>query len=167
MTDRSGTMRALIMGSLAVAILDGGFVVVRVLLNGGNVSRPFQSIAAGLLGAPAYDGGALTALLGVALHFVVAAGVVLVYFAASRHWPGLTRHPVLVGALYGLLVYAVMNFVVIPLSALSAGPRSLGRMIPGILIHIVGVGIPAAMTARAALARTPAGDTPDAPSEAP
>jgi hypothetical protein len=152
-TGPRAAVRALAAGVLAVGVLDGGFVVVRVFLNKGDISRPFQAIAAAILGAEAFAGGLATAFLGVALHFVVATGVVLTYYLASRHWGILTRRPVALGAIYGLAVYAMMHFVVIPLSALSPGPRVLSRMLPGILIHIVGVGIPTALAARAAAPR--------------
>ena len=57
-----------------------------------------------------------------------------------------------VGILYGLAVYAVMNYLVIPLSAI--GPRTTATPLPvlanGLLIHMFGVGLPAALFARAA-----------------
>jgi hypothetical protein len=138
---------ALLLGTLAVGVLDGAFALIRAALNGVPAQRVMQSIAAGLLGRPAYEGGVATALLGVLLHFFIAAIVVLTYFGASRRLPLLTRHPLRCGALYGLLVFGVMNFIVIPLSAVTLGPRTLARMLPGIIIHILGVGLPAALVA--------------------
>jgi hypothetical protein len=102
-----------------------------------------------------------TALVGIGLHFVIATGVVLTYYLASRRLPPLTDHPWRLGACYGVAVFTVMNFVVIPLSALSFRPRGIQTMIPGILIHIFGVGIPAALAARAALSPQPQGTTRD------
>lgn len=140
---------AILYGAVAVGVLDGVFAVIRAGLKGTPPTRVFQSIAAALLGAPAYEGGIATALLGVGLHFVIATGVVLAYFLASRRLQILTAQPLLLGGLYGIAVFVAMNFVVIPLSAISMGKRSLLLMIPGILIHIFGVGIPAALAARA------------------
>lgn len=146
---RLSPVRAICMGALAVGLLDGAFVVVRVWLNSGSVLRPFQAIAAALLGASAYELGVPSALLGLALHFLIAAGVVTVYYAASRLVPWLARHPLICGPLYGIAVYFVMYDVVIPLSRLSAQPRTFAMMIPGLLIHVVGVGIPAALASAA------------------
>lgn len=53
--------------------------------------------------------------------------------------------------LYGIAVYFVMNYVVIPLSAASRGAFSMPVFLNGILIHAFGVGLPAALFARAAL----------------
>jgi hypothetical protein len=115
--------------------------------------RIFQSIASGLLGREAFSGGPGAALLGVALHFFIAFGIVTTYFVASRALPALVRRPVLFGPLYGVAVYAVMNYVVIPLSAVA--PRSglpPGPVLAnGLLIHLLGVGLPTALFARWAL----------------
>lgn len=146
---RTATIRrALVTGTLAVGLLDGAFAAARAAGSGASPLQPFRAIAAGLLGSSAFRGGVPAALLGVALHFVIAAGVVATYLVASRRLPVLIRHPLLSGAAYGLAVYAVMYHVVIPLSALTPGPWSLSRALPALLIHIGGVGIPAALAAR-------------------
>jgi hypothetical protein len=142
-------VRALLLGTLAVGVLDGGFAIIRAASKGVPAERVLQSIAAGLLGRPAYEGGTSTALVGAGLHFFIAGMVVLTYFLASRRLTVLTARPILAGAVYGVGVFVVMNFVVIPLSAISVGPRPLAQMIPGILIHVFGVGLPAALAARA------------------
>jgi hypothetical protein len=80
--------------------------------------------------------------------------VVLTYYASSGRLPVLTRHPLIFGPLYGLFVYGVMNFVVLPLSAAVTGPKSLPVVINGLLIHALGVGLPSAVFARVAR-RTP------------
>jgi hypothetical protein len=43
-----------------------------------------------------------------------------------------------------------MNFLVIPLSAATAAAWSLPVIINGLLIHVLGVGVPALLFARAA-----------------
>ena len=58
-------------------------------------------------------------MLGVAIHFFIALDIVLVYFLGSRRLKFLTERPVVCGAVYGIAVYAVMNLVVIPLSAIG------------------------------------------------
>ncbi len=72
------------------------------------------------------------------------------YFLASRRLPSLTRHPLLLGPLYGVLVWVVMNYVVIPLSAVSMPPLTVARLLNGLGIHALGVGLPSAWWARAA-----------------
>jgi hypothetical protein len=112
-----------------------------------------QSIASGLMGRAAYRGGAATAALGTLLHCGIALAVVVTYYVASRRLPELVRRPWLYGPLYGLVVYGVMNYVVLPVSAAVVGPPSLAVVINGLLIHLLGVGLPSALAARAALGR--------------
>jgi uncharacterized membrane protein YagU involved in acid resistance len=122
-------------------------------LRGAPPIRIFQSIAGGLLGRDAARGGGMaTAALGAVLHFTIATIIVAVFVLASRRLPLLVRRPWLCGALYGLLAYAVMNFVVLPLSALHS-PLELAPpavLVNGLLIHVFGVGLPAALFARLA-----------------
>ncbi len=145
--------RALLLGTLAVGILDGLDAVVFFGLRGGDPVRIFQVIASGLIGPDrAFSGGAATALLGVLLHFTVALTIVLTYHLASRVLPVLTRHAVTCGMLYGVLAFLGMQLVVLPLSAVRGGgglPPG-APLVNGLLIHIFGVGLPAALSARAA-----------------
>jgi len=61
------------------------------------------------------------------------------------------RQPVASGIAYGVVAYVVMNYVVIPLSAVTpGGPKPLPVVVNGLLIHMFGVGIPAALAARRA-----------------
>lgn len=144
---------ALLYGTLAVGILDilDAFVFFW-FRNGVRPIRILHSIAAGLLGREAaIAGGTRTAMLGLGLHFFIAFMIVLAYHLASRSFTVLRRHAVLCGIVYGVTVYAVMNFVVLPLSA--APPRGVptGAVLAnGLLIHAFGVGLPAALSAKRA-----------------
>ena len=149
--------RAIAYGGLTVAVLDGlDAIVFFGLRNGVGPLQIFNGIAGGLLGREAAAAGDWpTALLGVALHFTIATTIVAVFYLASRHWPFLVRRPFVWGPIYGIAVYLQMNFVVLPLSALHAGlPHALPVLLNGILIHIIGVGTPSALFARAATPST-------------
>jgi hypothetical protein len=141
--------RALAAGTLIVGTLDILDAFIFFGLRGAKPTGILQSIASGVLGRPAYQGGMSTALLGLSLHFFIAFGVVAIYLAATRLIPALNRRPYIYGLLYGLAVYAVMNFVVVPLSnaALGSGPTPLVVRVNGLLIHMLGVGLPAALVA--------------------
>jgi uncharacterized membrane protein YagU involved in acid resistance len=91
--------------------------------------------------------------LGVLLHFTIALSIVTIYHLVSRRVPGLAKRPLLWGPLYGIAVYLVMYSVVLPLSAVAMRPRPLPVVINGLLIHIIGVGIPTALFARGAQKR--------------
>lgn len=145
--------RAILYGGLTVGVLDGlDAIVFFGLRNGVGPLRIFKGIAGGLLGREAAAaGGWPTALLGVVLHFTVATTLVTVFYLASRRLPFLTRRPFVWGPLYGVAAYLTMNLVVLPLSALHGTglPQALPVLLNGVLIHIVGVGTPSALFARA------------------
>lgn len=144
--------RALLLGGLAVAILDGLDAVVFYGLRGASPGRVFQSVAAGLLGRQtAVAGGTTTALFGVALHTLIGFAVFAAYFGVSRLWPLLTRRPLVCGFSYGIGVYIFMNQVVVPLSAIGAGRfPSLPVLLNGLIGHALLVGLPCALVARRA-----------------
>ncbi|HSE67790.1 MAG TPA: hypothetical protein VLB12_12455 [Gemmatimonadales bacterium] len=147
--------KALLFGTLAVAILDGLDAVIFFGLRGVQPMRIFQGIASGLLGKAAFEGGVGTVVLGLSLHVFIASSIVTTFSLVSRRFPALAQRPFLYGPLYGLLVYLIMTQIVLPLSAVAPQHRSLPVIINGVLIHLVGVGLPAALAARAATASVP------------
>jgi len=106
-------------------------------------------IAGGLLGRGAFQGGAGTYVLGVALHFFIACSAAAVYYAASRRLGLMREHPLVCGLFFGAAVEDVMRFIVLPLSALhSRGPYELHDLILGLLVHMVVVGLPISFSVR-------------------
>ena len=147
---RRSTFKAILYGGLTVGVLDGLAAATLSTLRGGSPTRVFQYVASGLLGRSSFQGGTKTALLGVLLHFVVAFGVATVYYLASRKLPILIQRAIVCGMVYGVLVNFAMQYLVLPLSAVTKGPFSLTGMLQGIVVHIFFVGLPAALMARRA-----------------
>ena len=110
--------------------------------------RVFQFIASGVLGTDSFTGGAKTAVLGVALHFLIATGATAVFYFASRAWFFLIEHPVVAGLLYGIPVYAFMNFVVLPLSQIQQRPQPISARIVNLVILMFCIGLPIALIVR-------------------
>jgi uncharacterized membrane protein YagU involved in acid resistance len=81
--------------------------------------RILQYIASGLLGAQAFDGGWSTALIGVIAHYTILLVAAALYCAASRRMTWMVRHALPSGIAFGVAIYCFMNFVVLPLSAVS------------------------------------------------
>jgi hypothetical protein len=120
--------------------------------------RIFQSVAAGLLGRnAARAGGWPTATLGLALHFFIALTMCLVYHLAARRLALLHRRPIICGAVYGVLLYVVMTYVVVPLSAAGGGGGAKDPLwiSLSILVHAFLIGVPIALSARVANRETP------------
>ena len=146
--------RAVAIGALVVAALDMlDCVVVYGLLRGVTATQCFQGVASGLLGRASFQGGWSTVLLGGVVHLFNATVIVTVYALASRRIPLLTRRPVLSAVLYGCLVFVVMNFIVVPLSAARVMRMTLVNLVNGFLGHIISVGLPCLWVVRASRAR--------------
>jgi len=105
-------------------------------------ARLLQGIAAGVLGARAFDGGEATALLGLALHYLIALIWTLVFLVAFRTLGALRRHLVLTGIVYGIVVWFVMNLVVLPLSNVARGPFQPRAATIAAIILILCIGLP-------------------------
>src|SRR6185369_5123224 len=110
--------------------------------------RLLQFVASGLLGPEASQGGAKTAVLGLALHFLIATIWTVVFYLASRKWLFLIERPVMFGLLYGIAVYTFMNFVVLPLSRVPPRPMTAIGTTIGLLTIIFCIGLPIALVMR-------------------
>lgn len=142
-------VRTMLVAGLTAGALDLAAAIVTNLPRGISPVSIMQSIATGLLGRAAYEGGAGTALLGALLHFAMMFVIAAVFYLASRKINALVRHAIAAGVVYGVLVYAVMNFVVLPLSAFPHARNFGFAMLPtGIAIHVVCVGLPIAWVTR-------------------
>ncbi|WP_109126694.1 hypothetical protein [Dyella sp. C11] len=111
---RHPVLAAILWGGLVAGTLDVG---AASLISGYNPLIILRYIAGGLLGKAALTGGMNEAALGLGLQWamslIIAAIFVLVVgrrVAATRQWP-------VWGVAYGVVIFAVMNYVVVPLSA--------------------------------------------------
>ena len=148
LTVRRG-FQAIVLGGLCVGILDGLAATINAATKGVSPDRVFRYIASGLIGRDAsYAGGPVTVILGILLHFTIAFGVVAVFFLLSRRIPVLLRRPVISGMIYGIAVYFAMAYLIVPLSAVPRLPFSFSGMITSIVIHMLCVGLPAALIVR-------------------
>ena len=86
--------------------------------------RILQGIASGLLGPQAFKEGIQTALLGGALHILIALSAAAVFYAASRKIRFMTRRPILHPA------------------------QTITRSIIAIVTHMVCVGLPISLMVR-------------------
>ena len=153
--DRRAWLTWLVIGWLVAGTCDITYATVFSYLRSGVApSRILQSVASGLIGRVAFDGGARTAALGLGLHYMNALIITTIFFLVARSQRGLLQRPVTTGALYGGVVYLVMNYVVIPLSAIGAiGYPPPAIWISGVLVHFFLIGVPIALAARQAFAQ--------------
>jgi hypothetical protein len=70
------------------------------------------------------------------------------YLIASRRLAVLARNPFIYGPLYGVAIYLVMNFIVVPLSAVPARSHTLEGVVGDLASHLFFVGLPIALIVR-------------------
>ena len=108
---------------MLLAILAGGFLAGSIDIGAAaliyHVSPVIilHAIASGLLGKPAFQGGASIALLGLVLQWLMSWLIAGVYVFAARRLAWMKRRWLAAGLGYGVVIYAVMNYIVRPLSA--------------------------------------------------
>jgi hypothetical protein len=144
---KSEALRTILTAGVVVGVLDISSAFVIWWQRGVAIQRGLQGIAAGLLGVKSYEGGMATACLGLALHFFVAFVVVSIFYLASRKIPFLTQQPLLSGALYGIGVYIVMYWFVLP-TAFSSFRHRISNELLAVAIHISLIGLPTAFIVR-------------------
>jgi len=156
--DRKRAALFVVTGGLVAGTLDITYACVFWAIKAGvPAQRIFQSVARGLLGAAAFRGGATTAALGLFLHYLIATTMSVTYYFAARKWVVLRRHSLTCGAVYGLLLYVVMTYVVVPLSAAARAGGAQDRLwvALSIVVHMFLIGVPIAFFTRRAFGQLP------------
>jgi hypothetical protein len=134
-------------GGLLAGTLDITYACVYWGLKAGvQPTRIFQSVARGVLGAATFRGGASSAALGLFLHYFIAITMSFVYYLVARKWKALSNHAIMFGAAYGLVLYGVMTYIVVPLSRAGGGGGSDRMWIAlSIVVHMFLIGLPIAL----------------------
>jgi uncharacterized membrane protein YagU involved in acid resistance len=132
---------------LLAGALDLTFAFVWYGLQGAAPARILRGIASGVLGPGAFTLGPWTVALGAALHFGIALAAAFIFYGASRRLALLNRRPLLAGAGYGVAVYLVMHFVVLPLSRVHFRIPGLRDVIGELFSHVFFFGMVIALGA--------------------
>ncbi len=132
------------LGPLLTAIAIGGLVAgsldvfVASAINHASPATILQAIASGLLGKASYEGGMGTVALGLLLQLLMSLAIAAIYGAAALRTPALFDKPGRFGALYGVGVFIVMGFIVLPLSAAYPKPQpSLSGLVLNLAANIL------------------------------
>jgi uncharacterized membrane protein YagU involved in acid resistance len=147
---RSSALPAILIACLVAGTLDLTYAIVFSAFHGHPPMRIMQSVASGWLGSAAYEGGAATAALGVVSHYFIMFLAATTFYLASRRFDFLVRRPVISGIVFGLMMYLVMTFVVLPLSAFPSKVRLDDPVlnIANLLVHMFLVGVPISLILR-------------------
>jgi uncharacterized membrane protein YagU involved in acid resistance len=111
-------MPAILWGGLVAGTIDIGAAAI---ITGLNPVFVMKIVAGGLLGRSAFEGGWPVAVLGMALQWAMSIVIAAIFVLAARRLAVLVRRWLAAGLTYGVVVYFVMNYLVVPLSAIGKG----------------------------------------------
>jgi hypothetical protein len=143
--NRNSLLRLSVIGGIITGLLH---IIVQVgIVFGLIVKSPFisslQYLVSGAMGNAAFTGGLTTALLGLILELIMTIIIAGVFIFSADRISLLRRHIIVSSLLYGVGVFIVMNFIVLPLSAAPALPAPpMWLFIEIILEHILLIGLP-------------------------
>ena len=136
--------------AIATAIsgsLDILFAMILTLAFGRQISGMLRYVGSGPF-PQAMDMGATGAILGLVVHFALMAIMATVLMFYLRANPAQLDKAIMVGLVYGLLTYLVMNLVVVPLRFGTPLPPKTLSIATQLFAHIFLVGIPMALIAK-------------------
>ena len=146
--------------TLVAGVLDILSAFVFAGLNGGTPLGVLAVVASGPFG-PGIAASPLAPAIGLAVHFGIMTVMVAFFAWLAVRWPGPLAKlgPLLAGIGYGLLLYAVMYWIVLPLRWPAVHPQAeLLPIAKALFAHIVCVGLPIAylLAPRASAVQRPA-----------
>lgn len=112
-------------------------------------SKLLYYIAGGALGLEtSLQGGFWMGVLGFFFHYFIATSFTFLFFIICTKITIVRFNPYVIGFLYGVVVGAVMEFIVLPLTQLPHSPFDMGKSFVAWTIVGVALGIPIALSAR-------------------
>jgi len=120
MGGRYSSVAAIVLGGLVAGTIDLG---AASLIGWASPVFIMQAVASGALGKASFAGGTQTAILGFFLQLAMSLLIAGVYVIASTVLGALKRRWIAGGFAYGVGIFAVMNYVVLPLSAVHRIPH--------------------------------------------
>lgn len=137
--------KAILITSFIAGTLDA-FAAVLMNLKTGPV-KVFQFIASGLFGKQAFAGGWWMVALGVLMHYFIAFVFVWLFFAGCKALKLKGEKIIFIGVAYGMIIWAVMNLAVLPLTKIPRVPFNWRSAINGAVILMLAIGLPAGVAA--------------------
>jgi len=147
-------VRAVLLGGFSAGTADLGAACL-IYFTGPVVIM--RAIASGLIGPASFPGGAATALLGLALQWLMSCLIAAIYVVATLKWPTLRRRWIASGLAFGAVVFGVMNYMVVPLSAIGKFPAFTVTLFIANLVAMLMFGLIIAFFARRSALTHPPG----------
>lgn len=149
-------------GIIVAVAVSGTLDILSAFLFGGikgaGPGQILRYVASGLFGGSMREGGLAAAFIGLGVHYALMAVMVSLFFVIASRVDFVLRKWVLSGPLYGILIYLVMYWIVVPTRFGTLPKTDLWSVGNALFSHIVCVGLPMAFIASRTIGRSPSGD---------
>jgi hypothetical protein len=122
-------------------------------MKGVGPDKILRYVASGPFGDSMRDGGLAAAAVGLAVHYALMAVMVSLFFLIASRVEIVRRQWLLSGPLYGIVIYLVMYWIVVPARFGSVPKTDLWSVGNALFSHIVCVGLPMAYIASRMIVR--------------
>ena len=151
-------------GILAAVAISGTLDILSAFffgaINGVSPGKILRYVASGPFGDSMRDGGSLAAIVGLGVHFTLMAIMVSLFFLIASRVDPVRRQWLFAGPLYGILIYLVMYWIVVPTRFGTTPKTDLWSVGNALFSHIVCVGLPMAFIASRTIGDSQSGASP-------
>ena len=152
---RSDLLRLILRATLLSGTLDILSAFTFGGMSGLSPGQILKYVASGPFGDELRQGGAGSAALGLLVHFALMAMMVSIFVLAATSQKAIGRHWVAAGTVYGIFIYLVMYWMVVPTRFGTQPATSLWSVGNALFSHIICVGLPMAWLTSQVLAEQP------------
>ena len=146
--EMSNSLQAILWGGMAAGVAD---ILSAIGNQKGNVLGVLQYVGSGLIGKSAFEGGWMTAGVGLAVHLGLTTIMATLFVLAAQRWVVLRQRPWAAGLIYGALLFGAMFHVIVPYLSAAQNwniPQGFWPNLRGAMGHGFFVGVPIACVAR-------------------
>ncbi|MBO9728838.1 MAG: hypothetical protein J7623_09395 [Chitinophaga sp.] len=140
----------LLMAGLLTGTLDilSASVYFTIVSHGQPLTRLFAYISSGVFGKAAFNGDPAMTAWGLLFHYFIAFSWSFLFLMVYPKITALRQYPIAAGLVYGAIIWAFMQFIVLPLSHVPHGPLRLPGALINMAILMVMIGIPLSLISR-------------------
>ena len=143
---RGNAVSTIAIAGVVAGAIDLALNTVKAVAAGTSVLRPWQGVAAALLGKDAVaQGGDAMGVVGLGLHFLITISAAAIYYLVAKRHRWLVRHAFLAGLVFGTIFFLAINYVILPLSLIGHPLYVGGGIADALLLHIIMIGLPISM----------------------
>lgn len=118
------------------------FIQIRIMVPERNPLGVLRYIASAAFGKDTANSESLMFIWGALFHFIIAYSFTTAFFLIYPHLRLISKNRLVTGIVYGLIIWAIMNLIIVPQTKIGHRPLVLKNAAIAAGILIVAIGIP-------------------------